>query len=78
MPGMEESLISLIYKNKGERWDLGKYRPIAVGSILYRIVSKTMVIAIRPLLSTLTDENQKAFKEGHLISDNTQLVQDNT
>ena len=38
--------------------------------------SKTMVIALRPLLPTLTSPNQKAFKPGQMISDNTRMVQD--
>jgi ribonuclease HI len=73
---MKTSVVSLIFKDKGERWDLGKYRPIAVNSIIYRIMAKAMVIALRPLLPTLTDYSQKAFKVDDLISDNTRLVQD--
>ena len=73
---MKTSIVSLIFKDKGERWDLGKYRPIAVNSIIYRIMAKAMVIALRPLLPTLTDTSQKAFKVDDLISDNTRLVQD--
>jgi hypothetical protein len=71
---MRTSVVSLIFKNKGQRWDLGKYRPIAVNSIIYRVLAKTMVVAIRPILPTITSAGQKAFKEHELISDNTRQV----
>ena len=73
---MRTSVVSLIFKDKGSRGDISKYRPIAVNSIVYRIMSKAMVIAIRPHLSTLTDHAQKAFKVDDLISDNTRMIQD--
>ena len=73
---MRTSVISLIFKDKGSRGDISKYRPIAVNSIVYRIMSKAMVIAIRPHLSILTDHAQKAFKQDDLISDNTRMIQD--
>ena len=73
---MKTSIVSLIYKDKGMRHDVSKYRPIAVSSIVYRILAKAMVVALRPLLAWLTDHAQKAFKVDDLISDNTRLVQD--
>jgi exonuclease III len=73
---MRTSIVSLIFKDKGNRHDLGKYRPIAVNSIVYRIMAKALVIAIRPHLAFLTDHSQKAFKIDDLISDNTRMVQD--
>ena len=76
IPEMVDSTVSLIYKDKGKRTDMGKYRPIAVNSIIYRIMAKTIVVAIGPLLSTVTSANQKAFKPGELLSDNTRQVQD--
>jgi len=66
---MKTAVVSLIYKNKGLRKDLSKYRPIAVSSIIYRIMAKAMVIAIRPVLHTLTSTCQKAFKMEEMISD---------
>ena len=76
MPCMCTSVVSLIYKEKGLRNDLSKYRPIAVSSILYRIMAKAMVIAIRPILPSVTSDCQKAFKPNEVISDSTRLVQD--
>ena len=73
---MKDSTVSLIYKEKGKRSDIGKYRPIAVNSIIYRIMAKTIVIVMSPVLGTVTSTNQKAFKPGELLSDNTRQVQD--
>ena len=76
IPEMRDSTVSLIYKDKGKRTDIGKYRPIAVNSIIYRIMATTIVVSMGPLLSTVTSANQKAFKPGELLSDNTRQVQD--
>ena len=73
---MRTSIVSLIYKEKGRRDDLSKYRPIAVNSILYRVLAKAMVIAMRPILPHVTSDCQKAFKPAELIADATRTVQD--
>ncbi|MCP4466212.1 MAG: hypothetical protein GY813_05625, partial [Halieaceae bacterium] len=73
---MVTAVVSLIYKNKGMRNDLSKYRPIAVSSVLYRILARTLVGAISPLLHTLSSPCQKAFKPHDIIGDATRLVQD--
>ena len=57
------AVVSLIYKDKGKRYDAGMYRPIAVQSIVYRILGKAMVIALNPMLMYLTSTAQKAFKK---------------
>ena len=59
---MKDSTVSLIYKENEKRSDIGKYRPIAVNSIIYRIMAKTIVVVMSPVLSTVTSANQKAFK----------------
>ena len=69
--GMKESVVSLIYKEKGFRHDLKFYRPIAVSSILYRVLAKTLVIALRPLLPQVVDTCQTAFQQDLFLSDNT-------
>jgi len=76
LENMKVAVVSLIYKDKGTRDDYAKYRPIAVSSLVYRILAKAMVIAIRPLLHTITSSCQKAFKAEDVIGDSTRLVQD--
>ena len=64
MTMMRDSTVSMIYKDKGKRCDLKHYRPIAVNSTLYRIMAKAIVVAMSPVLSTVTSSVQRAFKPG--------------
>jgi hypothetical protein len=73
---MKRSTIGFIYKEKGPRYHLGNYRPIGITSVLYRILSKVMVIAIQPLLTPVITDLQAAFKEGRYIGESIQLAQD--
>ena len=74
--GMRTAIISLLYKEKGERFNLQNYRPIAVGNAVGKILEKCMEIRIRPLLPHLISPEQKAFQPNKNILENTQLVQD--
>jgi hypothetical protein len=65
-----------IFKDKGKRHDLSNYRPIAVASLIYRTMAKTVVVAMSPVLPTITSDCQKAFKPDELIGDATRLTQD--
>ena len=76
MDMMRDSTVSMIYKDKGKRCDLSRYRPIAVNSTLYRIMAKAMVVAMGPALSVVTSSVQRAFKPGEILQDNTRQVQD--
>ena len=76
MTMMRDSTVSMIYKDKGKRCDLKRYRPIAVNSTLYRIMAKAIVVAMSPVLSTVTSSVQRAFKPGEQLQDNTRQVQD--
>ena len=76
LPCMRTAIVSLIYKNKGKRHDLGKYRPIAVASLVYRIMAKTVVVAMSSVLPAITSDCQKAFKPDEIIGDATRLTQD--
>jgi len=73
---MKRSIISFIYKEKGVKYQIKNYRPIGVTSILFRIMAKTLVAAIRPLLTTLVTSLQAAFQDGRYIGENIQMVQD--
>ena len=53
-----------LYKEKGPRYLMKNYRPIGVTSVLYRILSKVMVIAIQPLLKHVVIPLQAAFQDG--------------
>jgi ribonuclease HI len=73
---MRNAIVSLIYKEKGYRYNLKYYRPIAVANAVSKILEKTMVLSLRPLLDYVVSPEQKAFQQRKYIAENTQLVQD--
>ena len=74
---MRCSITSLLWKEKGKRCNLRYYRPITVTSVLYKILGKSMVLAMRPVLPYLVSNSQAAFQEDpKYIGDATRLVQD--
>ena len=50
---MASVVISLIYKEKGHRYDLSRYRPIAVMAVLYKIMARCMADVLQPSLAYL-------------------------
>lgn len=55
---MREAVISMIFKEKGQRYDLKMYRPIAVMSVLYKIMARTMADALQGALPYVVDTGQ--------------------
>ena len=47
---MRSAVTSLVYKNKGSRQDLSKYRPLTVTPTEYKILAKAMQLALTPVL----------------------------
>ena len=47
-PLMRSAVTSLVYKNKGSRQDLSKYRPLTVTPTEYKILAKAMQLALTP------------------------------
>ena len=71
---MRDVVISLIYKEKGDRALLKNYRPIAVMPALYKILTRTMAEALHGVLPWLVDNT--GFQHGVDTHDNARLVQD--
>ena len=61
--GMNHAIMSLIYKDNGKALDeLVNYRPITVCSILYKILSRTVTIAINRELPYIISLDQCGFQ----------------
>ena len=76
-PGMKQSTTTLLWKEKGVRHNLKYYRPITVTSVLYKILGRSMVQAMRPVLPYLVATGQAAFQgDPKYIGDATRLCQD--
>ena len=73
---MASVVVSLIYKEKGHRHDLNRYRPIAVMSVLYKIMTRCMADALQPSMPFLIAPEQNAFQRFKYIFDDNRTVQD--
>ena len=71
---MREVVVSLIYKEKGDRALLQNYRPIAVMPTLYKILTRTMAEALHGVMPWLVDNT--GFQRGLDTQNNVRLVQD--
>lgn len=53
-----------------------QFRPISLYTTLYRILSKTLVNRLAPLMSSIIGPEQSAFLRGRSIADNVMLIQE--
>lgn len=70
---MSETHIRLIPKIHAPK-RVADYRPIALCSVYYKIISKLLSRRLQPVLSSVVSENQSAFVPGRAISDNVLIT----
>ena len=68
-----ESNIILLYK-KGDKYDIGNYRPISLMSNLYKIFSKIILKRIEGTLEEHQPIEQAGFRRGHSVIDHIHVV----
>lgn len=73
--GVNRTLIYLIPKVK-KPVHMSELRPISLCNVLVRIVSKVLANKLKSCLNTLISDNQSAFIEGRLLTDNALLAYD--
>ena len=72
---LNKTLLVLIQKKKNAD-SLRDYRPISLCNVSYKIITKTVVNRIKPLLSRLIGPAQTSFVSGRQITDNIVLAQE--
>lgn len=72
---VNNSLVVLIPKNHSPV-AFNHFRPIRLSNVVYKIISKLIVVIIRPLLSKLIGAYQSSFILGRWIPENEVIVQE--
>jgi hypothetical protein len=69
LKALNATMITLIPKENEARTP-NHYRPIALCTVVYKIISKVIANRLKPLLPTLISQEQAGFVEGQQIVDN--------
>ena len=71
---MRQAILSPIFKNKGFRHEPKQYRPIAVTTMEYRILSKCIAQRLNKAIAFLVGDPQTGFYPGRKYDENILLV----
>lgn len=73
---MRRGVISLFYKNKGDKRDIANFRPISLLNVDYKILAKIMANRLKHVLPFIINPNQTCCVPGRDISDNVFNIRD--
>lgn len=73
---MREGLITILYKNKGDRNDLRNWRPITLLNCDYKILSKIVMGRLQQVTGELINPDQVCGVPGRTVVDNLNLIRD--
>ena len=73
---MRQAILSPIYKNKGEKHDPTKYRPISVTTLEYRILAKCIAQRLNLAVGHIVGDPQTGFSPGRKYDENVNLIRD--
>ena len=73
---MLSAVLSPLYKDKGERTDPTRYRPVSVTTLAYRILAKCIAQRLNCAVTHLVGETQVGFCPGRLYDENVSIVRE--
>jgi hypothetical protein len=71
--GVNDTIIVLIQKNQNPE-SLQDYRPISLCDVIYKVVSKSILNRLIPVLNDIISPTHSAFIPGRLITDNALIA----
>ncbi|CAI5990895.1 unnamed protein product [Closterium sp. NIES-65] len=76
LPRSASTAVTILLHKKGERTDLGNYRPITLLNATYKIAAKLLANRMKGVLSQVISENQFGFVSGRRLADAVKVVAD--
>ena len=73
---MRKGIITLLYKQKGEREDTSNWRPISLLNVDYKILSKDIANRIKSALEQVINPDQTCAAPGRKISDSLAMLRE--
>ncbi|CAI5995533.1 unnamed protein product [Closterium sp. NIES-65] len=76
LPHTVSTAVTILLHKKGDKGDLGNYRPITLLSTVYKIIAKVMASRLKVVLHEVISEDQYGFLPGRQLADTVSVVAD--